>query len=392
MAREPYFEVESLMAEARRTAGGDDWGDEDFRKPFEVLIQALNTEAELTPQGLQRTRSYILRMLVGRLRLYQDRKTYPGIAQEDIREPLFITGLGRSGTSYLNALLATDPRNHAPFHWQVWTLSPPPNHPATDKAPQKELGERLIRFEGWLDEDMRDKHDFGGGAAAEDTLMQDYSFICRSAISYWDVPFYGAWLAQADFSATYRLQRKILQALQFGVRRDRWVLKSPLHLRQLSYLFGEFADARLIFNHRDPVKSLASAMSFVVTLKKQFGNPYRPPDRSHALAMMEGSAASLEGMIRRRADPAVDGISVDVQYLDLENDPLGQVAKVYDRFGIELTEVARKNMREYIAQNRKGKLGIHRYDITDSGLSVGEVRERFKFYTDYFDIPYEADS
>jgi hypothetical protein len=392
MARGPYFEAEALMAEARRIAGADDWGDEDFREPFEALVAAINAEAELTPQGLARTKSYILRRLVGRLRLYQDRKTYPGIAQEEIRKPLFVTGLGRSGTSYLNALLATDPSSHAPLHWQIWTLSPPPNHPDTDNAPQIEAGEHLIQFEGWQDEAMRDKHDFSATNAAEDTLIQDYAFVANSAVSFWNVPSFGAWLAKADFSATYRFERKVLQALQFGDKRDRWVLKSPLHLRQLSYLFGEFPDAQVVVNHRDPVKSLASSASFIVALKKQFGNAQAPPDRNQALAMMESSAQSLEALISRRADPKVDEVFVDVNYMDLESNPLGQVAKVYDHFGIEFTDVARRNMQDHIDNNRKGKFGAHRYDITDSGLRVEEVRERFKFYTDYFDIPYEVKS
>jgi hypothetical protein len=380
------------MEEARLAAGCDDWGDDDFREPFEALVRALNAEADLSERGLERTKSYLLRILIGRLKLHRDRRTLPEITREEIGAPLFITGLGRSGTSYLNALLAVDPANHAPLHWQVWTLSPPPNHPDTDKYQQAELGDRLVRLEGWQDPEMRDKHDFGGNAAAEDTLMQDYSSICRSAISYWDVPSYGAWLAKADFSATYRMQRKILQALQFGDPRERWVLKSPLHIRQLSELFGEFPDARLIINHRDPVKSLASSMSFIVTLKYLFGAPYRQPGRAEALAMMEGSARSLEQMIRRRADPRFEDVTVDVQYLDLENDPLGQVARVYDYFGIEFSPKARDKMRAYVAENRKGKHGVHRYDIADTGLTAGEVRERFKFYTDYFDIPYEVDA
>jgi len=386
----PCFDAQALLEEARRAAGCDDFGDDDFREPYEVLVRALNDEAELSSRGLERTRAYLMRILTGRLRLYRDRKTWPQIAEEDIKAPLFITGLGRSGTSYLNALLASDPANHAPLHWQVWTLSPPPNHPSTDRAPQAELGDRLIRLEGWQDPQMRDKHDFGGPAAAEDTLMQDYSFVCHSAVSYWNVPAYGAWLAKADFSATYRMQRKILQAFQFGDPRERWVLKSPLHIRQLPQLLTEFPDARLIFNHRDPVKSLASSMSFVATLKMLFGSPYRLPGRAEALAMMEGSARSLEAMIRTRADPKVATMSVDVQYLDLEDAPMAQVERVYRRFGIQLSPTARANMLKYIAENRKGKHGVHRYDITDTGLKIGEVRERFKFYTDYFNIPYEA--
>jgi hypothetical protein len=390
MAAGPYFSTAALMGEARKETGLSDWGDDDFLGPFERFIEALNSEAELSDQGLARTHSYLLRMLTGRLKLYQDRKAWPQIASEEIKKPLFITGLGRSGTSYLHALLACDPRHHALFHWQIWTLSPPPNHPSTDNAPQRAAGERYIRCEGWQDEGIRDKHDYSSEGAAEDTLIQDYAFVSRAFPAFWSAPSYGAWVASADFAPTYRLERKILQALQFGQQRDRWVLKSPLHLSQLGYLFAEFLDAQIIVNHRDPVKSLASTMSLVAAHKVQFGGPPSTPGRAEGLAVVEGAAQSLEDMIRRRQAPEAARTFVDVQYLDLERDPLAQVAKVYAHFAIELTDDVRGRMLDYVAENRKGKFGVHRYHITDTGLRVEEVRERFKFYTDTFDIPYEA--
>jgi hypothetical protein len=42
-----------------------------------------------------------------------------------------------------------------------------------------------------------------------------------------------------------------------------------------------------------------------------------------------------------------------------------------------------------LSANRKGKFGAPRYDIRDLGVSVAEVRERFKFYYDAYDIPRE---
>jgi len=386
---ERYFSAAALLAEAQSVAGSDDWGDTTFREPYERLVAAINAEAELSAQGVARSRSYILRRLVGLLKLQRDRKVYPGIVAEEIRRPLFVTGQGRSGTSYTNALLASDPRCYAPLHWQIWSLSPPPNLPGADHGPQIAEGERLIAFEGWQDRVMRDKHDFSATNAAEDTLIQDYAFLATSA-SFWHVPSFNAYLATADYSAAYKVMRKILQALQFGLKRDLWVLKSPLHFRQLSYLFAEFPDARLAVTHRDPVKSLASSASMIVAFKKQFGNTVPPPTRRDALAMMESTAAGLETMIKMRSDPKMASVWADIQYLDLESDPLGQVAKIYDRFDIEFTDAARQSMHQYKEENRKGKFGVHRYDITEAGLTAGEVRERFKFYTDYFDIPYEV--
>jgi len=392
MSRTPYIELEPFLADAQRIAGADDWGDDDFREPFEVFVNALNREAELTPQGVARTRSHLRKLLVGRLKLTRDRKTYEGLAQEEIRKPLILTGHGRSGTSYLNALLASDPRNHAPLHWQIWTLSPPPGLASTDTRPLIEAGEHFIQFEGWQDPDVRDKHDYSNETAAEDTLIMEYSFINGSFPFFWNVPSYGAWLASADFAPAYRFERKVLQALQYGQKRDQWVLKSPLHLSRLDELFHEFPDARIVVNHRDPVKSMASILGLLHGHRKQFGNPPPVVDVNYVRGAMEAAAASAESLIRRRQDPAEDSKYVDVLYLDLENAPLGQVAKVYAHHGIEFTDDARERMAAYVAENRKGKFGAHRYDIRDTGLSIEEVRERFRFYTDYFDIPYETGS
>lgn len=390
MTRRPYIDLEPFMAEAQRIAGAQDWGDDDFREPLDVFVNALNAEAELTEQGVARTRSHIMKLLVGRLRLYDDRKRHPAIADQQIRAPLILTGHGRSGTSYLNALLAADPASLAPTHWQIWTLSPPPGLPSTDNAPQIAAGQRFIDFEGWQDPDVRNKHDYSNETAAEDTLIMDYSFVNGSFPFFWNVPSYGRWLGGADFSSSYRIEKKILQALQYGRADARWVLKSPLHLSQLPRLFAEFPDARMVVNHRDPVKTLASIVGLLHGHRKQFGNPPPVVDRSYALAAMEGAAASAQALIDLRKNAAAHAQFVDVHYLDLETDPLGQAAKVYAHYGITLTDEARAAMARHVADNRKGKFGFHKYDIRDIGLRVEEVRERFKFYTDHYAIPPEA--
>jgi hypothetical protein len=389
MTRQAYLQVEELLAEAQRIAGAEDWGDEAFHEPFRRFVGALNAEADLTPEGVARTKSHVMKMLVGRLRLFKDRKCYPAIAQEKIRAPLFITGHGRSGTSYLNALLASDRRNFAPLHWQIWTLSPPPNHPSTDNRTQIEVGAHYIAREGWQDPDVRSKHDYSNAAAAEDTLIQAYSFISKSIPFFWNAPSFGRWLAVADYAPAYRIERQVLQALQYGLKRDQWVLKSPLHIGQLGYLFDEFPDARIIVNHRDPVKSLASTVGLLHAHRKQFGNAPVEFGRDFMLASMESAAATAQDMIRRRKDPDVDNRFVDVKYLDLESDPLGQVAKAYDHHGIEFTDTAKSAMARYVAENRKGKFGAHRYDIRDLGIRVDELRERFEFYYQEYDIPFE---
>ena len=390
MASTPYIDLTAFMAEAQQLAGAVDWGGDGFEEAFERFATALNDEADLTPQGLERTRSHVRKLLVGRLRLFQDRKTYPEITREVIRAPLFLTGLGRSGTSYLNALLAEDPSHYAPRHWQIWTLSPPPLVRGADTRVQIAAGEQFIRDEGWQDPEVRITHDYQAANAAEDTLIHEYAFRTGSFQFFWNVPSFGEWLSMADLAPAYRIERKVLQALQYGGRQGRWVIKSPVHLAQLGYLLAEFPDARMVVNHRDPVKTLGSIFSMRAAHRKQCGNAPVQVDRAFALAVVEGNARALETMMELRKAAAVDERFVDIAYLDLESDPIGQVAKVYARLGDTPSAAALAKMTRYMRENRKGRFGAHKYGLEEIGLRVEEVRERFKPYTDYFDIPYEV--
>jgi hypothetical protein len=390
MARTAYLDLESLKTEAQEIAQCSDWGDDDFWAPLRVFITSLNAEAELTAEGVLRTKSHILKMLVGRLRLHRDRKLYPEIEREQVKAPIFVTGQSRSGTSHLYGLLAADQRNHAPLHWQIWTLSPPPNHPSTDREPQIALAERYIRFEGWQDPDLRSKHDYSATGPAEDTLIQDYTFASKTFSFFWNTPSYAARLAEWDLADAYRFEHKVLQAMQFGQPRERWVLKSPIHLSQFPYLFGEFPDARIVITHRDPVKCLGSVMSLLGAHRKQYGNAAVVVERAYALAVMEDVAATMDDLIRRRREPAFDARFADVGYLDLERDALSQVARIYDRFGIAFPPEAQAAVVRHLAENRKGKFGLHRYELEEFGLRTDEVRERFRFYTDHFGVECEA--
>src|SRR5438067_2298525 len=67
------------------------------------------------------------RMWLSRFAYKKDGQLYPDTACQEIREPLFIVGLPRSGTTLLHILLAADPQHRAPLTWEVMTPSPPTN-------------------------------------------------------------------------------------------------------------------------------------------------------------------------------------------------------------------------------------------------------------------------
>jgi hypothetical protein len=75
-----------------------------------------------------------------------------------------------------------------------------------------------------------------------------------------------------------------------------------------------------------------------------------------------------------------------VQYADLVQDPVETVSRIYDATGRELDAVARSAMTDYVGANRKGKFGVHGYDLADFGLDGGELAERFAGYVARYDV------
>lgn len=152
------LDEETLIEEACRRTGLYDFGDYFFRKPLQVLLEAYATEARLTWIGRVAAKHDALRLLINRLRLIEDRKRYPAIAQETIRSPLFIVGLPRTGSTLLHNLLAQDPANRVPLTCEVMFPSPPPADVGSQNDPRIAQTDKLLQQFDWLLPEFKSIH------------------------------------------------------------------------------------------------------------------------------------------------------------------------------------------------------------------------------------------
>src|SRR5262245_36243 len=105
----PSLSEADLLRAACRAAGTSDFGDEGFREPLRLLLRSIASEGRLTGIGRIAARGDLVGLLTTRLTLQADRSRYPAIANEQIRRPLFIVGLPRTGSTLLHQLLSQDP-------------------------------------------------------------------------------------------------------------------------------------------------------------------------------------------------------------------------------------------------------------------------------------------
>ena len=99
---------EALCAEARQRTGLKDFGDPPIETALSTLVKSLESQADLHPLGRFLMRVHLRGLLETRLRLTQAwREHLDAMDISIIERPVFITGMPRSGSTFLHELMAT---------------------------------------------------------------------------------------------------------------------------------------------------------------------------------------------------------------------------------------------------------------------------------------------
>ncbi len=208
-------------------------------------------------------------------------------------------------------------------------------------------------------------------------------FASYEFVTTFPIPEYWAWLRQQDLRRSYEVQRQVLQHLQSGYAGDHWILKTPSHLMWLDTLLDVFPDALVVHTHRDPTTVLASVSSLMFHFRGAFSDAVDP----HAVGreQLDAWTWALDRTIAAR-DRLPDDRVVDVHFADTVGDPVGTVRRIYEHFGMEVTDAIADGVRAYLAANPRDKHGRHDYDLADFGLDHDEVSARFAPYRERFGI------
>jgi hypothetical protein len=383
------LEERSLLEAAHRETGLDDFDGEEFREPLRRILGGLETEARLTFLGRMVARRDLLGLLTSRLRLAEDRKRHPAIADEVVAPPFFIIGLPRTGTTLLHNLIAQDPAGRAPRTWEVMAPSPPPEPLTYDTDPRIDGAERKLRWLDWLAPDFKAIHPVGARLAIECIAILSHSFLSSRFHTTYRIPTYQAWLKAQDLRPAYAYHRRFLQHLQWRMPTERWVLKAPAHFYALDALFAVYPDARVVQTHRDPRVVLGSVASLTLALQSAFAEELDRAEigREVVQSWTDGLARAMR--VRHAGTIAADRF-VDVHYHELLQDPIAAVRRIYAHFELPLTVRAEGRMRRYLMRNPQHKHGRHDYDLETFGLDGPSLDRHFRPYREFFAIESEA--
>src|SRR5689334_15911575 len=262
-----------LIEKAKRQSKLEDFDGPDFFEPLSRLLESCQREAQLNVIGRLALKNDVIRILCNRLSLVRDRNVFPEISKQQIREPVFILGLPRSGTTLLHTLLAADPAHRVPLTWEV--MSPSPPAPA-DRDRRIRNANRDLAMLRWLAPTFENVHATGAELPQECVSLISPTFLSDQFDTMYNIPSYRAWFFSQDLRPAYDYHRRFLQHLQFRKSAELWVLKAPAHMFAAPALLSTYPDAKFVQLHRDPIEAVASVSSLVTILRRAFSDSVDP--------------------------------------------------------------------------------------------------------------------
>lgn len=380
------LDVDELMASARKKAGFSDFGDEWFRQPLAVLVDAINREAKLTPFGrfVQKTR--LEGALVTRLRIEELLKKNPEILDIDLGKIILIAGLQRTGTTTLHRLLAADPNMRALLSWEA--LNPVPLPKEREGQPTARIKQAKTAEKGlaYLAPEFFAIHPVEHDAPEEDVLLLDLCFMSQAPEATLHVPSYAAWLEEQDHTPAYEYLRKVLKLLAWQRPAKNWVLKTPHHMEYLDTILKVFPEAYIVQTHRDPQKTTGSFCSMVSHGRGVFSDDVDAKEVARHWVRKVNRLMALSIQVREEMG---EDRFIDVSYYDLLKEPIAELKRIYDFAGIEFNEEAVKSAEQTKKKNVQHRYGRHVYHLEDFGLSREIIEDQYAFYRKRYGIPFE---
>jgi hypothetical protein len=372
-----------LLESALRRAGRHDFADLSFIGALEQLLAACNEEADLTGFGLLALRMDVMRCLRTLLHFDEIEAASPHLLLRPIRAPVIITGMPRSGTTFLHRLMLQDPGTIAPRLYQLVYPGTPQADRVSTALHKTWVSLQLAVFR-MIAPELNALHPIAVDAPEECTDITAHVFRSLRFDSMYRVPSYNRWLERAGFLDAYRFHRRFLQHLDLQLPGRKWILKSPDHLFALDDIRKVYPDARLVLIHRDPVSVLASVVKLTEVLRRPF---------THSIDRLqigrEVSASWIDGAERMSKLASSDDSVLHLHYRQITSDPLEAVRAVYRHCDLVLTERARARMLSWLGTGGNARRPRRNYRLADFGLDAHLLRERFAHYTDAFGIEIE---
>ncbi len=320
---------------------------------------------------------------------------FPGFRQVEVREPVFIVGNPRSGSTHLLRVLAQDQETFASA--KLWELLLAPSITQRKIVGALAVLDRHLGglLRSWLF-DWQERAFREAGTYHKIRLQEpdedELSLLPIFSAIHLAFPFpfldefaryiYFDLRVPSDerkrFIAFYR--RSMQRTLYLRGPTKRFLSKTPANSGRVGTLRDAFPDARFIYTNRDPASVVPSTLSLFSFQWSVFCDPLEAyPFREDMLAMTKHW---YRYTIQRLEQMPTDSYAM-VMYDDLTRDLRQTVTEIYAEFGFDISPAYAQALEEEVRKANQ-YTSRHQYSLQEMGLSRERIEAEYRDVYDRF--------
>jgi len=370
--------AEDLLKEAR-TSTGIDMIDVEAEVPLSILVDSYNRQARFTEAGAVMKRNYLLRILKNRLRMQRDLAAHPGILDIELRPPLLINALARTGSTKMQkTLAATGDFNYLPY-WMCM------NSASETGVPNENTANRIAevqQYSDWFSDvspEVRFGHDMSPLEPEEEAYILMQSLFAATLAGFATATDYVDWLRTQDQGRQYGYLRDTLKYLIWQGLADPnkpFLLKCVANLGLETEILNAFSESgiHIAMMHRNPLSVVPSASRLGLLFRRAYSAI--DTDMSGRPARMAGQM--MRSLRYRQGHPETP--FYDISYDKVRAELPSVIDGLYAFCGMAPSEQTYANVARWEAENPKNKQGAWSYAAEEFGFNNHDIRREFADY------------
>lgn len=369
------------------------------RFTYKSLFKSRGTHYRLTPRRIGALvllyTLFPLVEIVTWLGLLLDELFFPAYRQQEIRQPVFIVGNPRSGTTFLQRLLARDDETFNSMRtWEMFLAPSITMRKVIEalSALDHRLGSPAHKWLGMLEETWQEEnavHRIAMRAPEEDEYLLLhiwsnlkiwlYAAMLEEAVPY---TYFDGAMPEPEKERIMSFYTGCLQRHLYAHddHRRHYLAKNPHFTPMVDTLYACFPDAKIIYLARNPLDMIPSYISLKEQEWQLLGDPVEEyGSRDYILDMAQHwYSYPLERLERAPRDSYIV-----VNFNDLVNHADRTVAEIYDRFGFQIGPTFAEVLRRETGRARHHE-SEHEYSLEEMGLTREQVVAEYRHVFDRF--------
>jgi hypothetical protein len=316
-------------------------------------------------------------------RIYESIRYNKAIKKVVIKEPIFILGYPRSGTTFLHYLLSKDPQFSYCATYQVLM----PNLFLSMGNFLEKFLQRLLPKTRLIDNvkmgSMLPKEEEFAMSAISDASMVNGFYFPKNIMKY----FYRYVLFSDNEKYEYEWKKKylfFLKKISLKQPNQRLILKSPFNTGRIKQLLELFPDAKFIHIHRDPYEVYYSNEKLYEVLLSTFS--FHKTEEEKIKKFILDSYKFTYTKFFDELSLIMEGNITTVSYENMLINPLKVLNNVYNELDLDNFENARRSIELELISNRNYKTNTH---VMDEEVKLKIAREWSCFFNKFGYVPKE---